>query len=356
MEDPRMPVSSATTLEGSISRAPIWLLAVFFCAAAACTPFDTAKRCQAGDIERVDARFDAIVAADARLECLADGFAWVEGPVWSERDGVLFFTDIPANAVYRLHPGQKAEIFLEPAGYSGMAVFGGREPGANGLAIDAQGRMILCEHGDRRVTRLEPGGGRTVLADRYEGKRLNSPNDVVLAADGSLYFTDPPFGLPGGYEDPTRELDFTGVFRRGADGNVELVVGDLGAPNGVALSPDGRTLYVSNSARKRAVVMAYALGGNGLVVGAGWLLFDATPWLAPGSGVPDGMAVDSAGNVFLAGPGGVHVLASDGTRLGLIRIHARTSNVTLAEDRRALYVTASSAVYRMNLLRPRDGV
>jgi gluconolactonase len=305
--------------------------------------------CQAGALERTDERFDAIVAADARLRCLADGYAWVEGPAVEPSSGALFFTDIPANSVYRIAPGGAPELFLKPAGYSGAEKFDGREPGANGLTFDSDGRLLLCEHGDRRVSRLEKDGSRTVLADRYDGKRLNSPNDVVVAKDGSLYFTDPPFGLPKSFDDPARELDFTGVFHRAPDGTLTLLIDDLEAPNGIALSPDGKTLYVSNASRKRPVIMAYELGGEGRNVGKGRVLFDAAPWLLPDTGVPDGIEVDSKGRLYVAGPGGVHVLAADGTRLGRIGIEARTSNVTIDEARRVLYVTANNAVYAMPL-------
>lgn len=313
-------------------------------------------RCRQGVIERADVRFDTLVAPEAKLECIADGYRWVEGPVWDARRRTLFFTDIPSNRVLKWRRGGPAEAFLERAGYAGMETFPGREPGANGLAIDAAGRLLLCEHGERRITRLEVDGSRTVLADRFEGKRLNSPNDLVIARDGAVYFTDPPFGLPRTYDDPARELDFAGVFVRWPSGALELLLGSVPAPNGVALSPDERTLYVSNASRRLPRVFAYSLVEGTVPDPEGRVFFDAAPWLAgpegAGAGVPDGLAVDAAGNVFVAGPGGVHVLASDGSRLGRIGIEARTSNVAIGEAGRALYITADTSVYRISLVEP----
>jgi gluconolactonase len=301
-----------------------------------------------GTIIRHDARLDALVPPGAVLEQVADGFTWVEGPVWDARHGRLLFTDIPRNAVLAWEEGRGARVFLQPSGYTGKAPFTGREPGANGLALDAKGRLVLCEHGDRRVTRLEADGRRTVLADRWQGKRLNSPNDVVLASNGDLWFTDPPFGLPKTFDDPGRELDFSGVYRLAPDGRLALVTRELRAPNGIALSPSGRTLYVSNADPARAVWMAWDLGADG-TLGASRVFFDATPWTATRRGLPDGMAVDRAGNLFAAGPGGIHVFAPDATHLGTIALAVPTSNCAWGGDGSVLYVTADTAVWRIRL-------
>ncbi len=299
-------------------------------------------------VVRLDPRLDRLVPAGAVVERVAGGFSWVEGPAWHPA-GFLVFSDIPANAVYRWQPGAGARLHLKPAGYTGTAPFAGREPGANGLAFDAEGRLVLCEHGDRRVARLEPDGRKTTLADRYAGRRLNSPNDLVFGRGGDLYFTDPPFGLPQGFDDPGRELPWSGVYRLAPGGELRLLTGELRAPNGIALSPAEDTLYVSNADRRRAVWMAYPVRPDG-GLGPGRVFFDATAWTRDRPGAPDGMKVDRDGNLFAAGPGGVHVFAPDGTHLGSIALDVPTSNVAWGEDGSVLYVTADTAVYRVRLL------
>jgi gluconolactonase len=302
-------------------------------------------------IERVDARFDAVIAPGASAETLASGFQWVEGPVWDARTRSLFFSDVIANTLYRWREGEGAKPFLKPSGYAGSAPFAGREPGSNGLAFDREGRLVLCEHGDRRVTRLESDGRKTLLADRYQGKRLNSPNDVFAAKNGDLYLTDPPFGLPQAFDDPAKELPFQGVYRlRAGSRDLELVTGSVRAPNGVALSPAGDLLYVSNADRAKPVWLAFSVGSDGRV-GASRAIFDATPWVEQGlPGVPDGLEVDSAGRIFAAAPGGVHVLAPDGTRLGTLWTGVATGNVHVT--RSLLFVTANDTVYRIPLVAP----
>jgi gluconolactonase len=299
-------------------------------------------------VERLDPRFDALVPPGAALEVVSGGHDWVEGPLWLPDSSVLLFTDIPRNVVYQWRPGEDARVFLERAGYSGTAPFSGREPGANGLALDPHGRLVLAEHGDRRITRLEPDGRRTVLADRYEGKRLNSPNDVAFRSNGDLYFTDPPFGLPGTFDDPARELAWSGVYRLSPDGALTLLLDDLTHPNGLAFSPDERTLYVSNADRARAVILAYPVRDDG-TLGEGRVFADLTPLAARLPGGPDGIEVDAAGNVFAVGPGGVYVFAPDGAHLGTIVTGVATSNVAWGGDGSDLYVTAGTAVHRIRL-------
>ena len=316
-------------------------------------------------IERVDARFDAVIAPGAAAETLATGFRWVEGPVWDARTRSLFFSDVIANVLYRWREGEGAKPFLSPSGYAGAAPFAGREPGSNGLVLDREGRLILCEHGDRRVTRLEPDGRRTVLVDRWQDKRLNSPNDVFLAPNGDLYVSDPPFGLPGAFDDPAKELPFQGVYRlraasrpeAGAQravgershgyGTLELLTEQVRAPNGLALSPAGDVLYVANADRANPVWLAFPVDGAGRL-GAPRTLFDARAQVAAGlPGVPDGLEVDAAGRIFAAAPGGVHVLLPDGTRLGTLWTGVATGNVHVTRD--ALFVTANDTVYRLPL-------
>jgi gluconolactonase len=298
-------------------------------------------------IVRADPRFDRLLASDARLEEIATGFRLAEGPVWNKKGGYLLFSDIPANAVLRWQRGAGVELFLKPSGYSGPIPFKGGLPGSNGLAFDPADRLVLCEHGDRRITRLERDGSRTVLADRYHGKRLNSPNDLVFTAKGELYFTDPPFGLPGLFADATRELDFSGIYRLAVDGTLTLLSREVSGPNGIALSPSGRTLYVSDSNPARPAWLAFDVTENGL---ANRRVFADTPaWALSKSGPHDGMTVDRSGNVFASGPGGIHVFAPDGSHLGSIEVHAAT-NIAWGEDGSVLYITASTAVYRLQTL------
>ncbi len=301
-----------------------------------------------GRIVRLDPRFDRLVPPDAQLEKVADGFTWVEGPVWNREGGYLLFSDVPGNSIYKWREGEGASLFLRPSGYTGKEPFKGREPGSNGLAFDRDGRLVLCEHGDRRIARLEKDGSKTTLVDRYQGKRLNSPNDLVFKSNGDLYFTDPPFGLPGTVDDPAKELGWQGVYRLRPGGELTLLTKELGFPNGIAFSPDERTLYVSNADRQHAVWMAYDVQEDGTIAN-GRVFFDAPSWTERGKGVADGMKVDAAGNVFAMGPGGLHVFAPDGTHLGSVELGVGAGNCAWGGDGSTLYIMASDAVYRMRL-------
>jgi gluconolactonase len=299
-----------------------------------------------GKVESNDPRFDKLIPKGAVLEKLAEGFKWSEGPVWVKKGGYLLFSDIPRNAVNRWQEGKGVKVFLKPSGYTGKKPRGG-EPGSNGLLLDPEGRLVLCEHGDRRVTRLELDGKKTVLASRYEGKRLNSPNDAVFKSNGDLYFTDPPYGLEKVWDDPARELDFCGVYRVSAkDGKLTLLTREMSRPNGIAFSPDEKTLYVANSDPKKAVWMAFAVKEDG-TLGKGRVFFDATRWVGKRPGLPDGMKVDRAGNLFATGPGGVLVFAADGTHLGTINTGVPTANCAFGEDGTVLYVTANHWLCRI---------
>jgi gluconolactonase len=306
-------------------------------------------------IVRKSPALDALLAKDAVVEKLADGYTWTEGPVWDKAKGRLLFSDIPGNRIIAWTEGKGASEWLKPSGYTGAAAFTGKEPGSNGLAFDGQGRLILCQHGDRRVARREADGAFTSLADRYDGKRLNSPNDLVFAANGDLLFTDPPYGLPGTFTDPGRELPFTGVYRLGAGGKVTLLAKEMTAPNGIGLSPDGATLYVANSDPKRAIWMAYPVRPDGSV-GEGRVFFDATAEVGEGRpGLPDGLKVDALGNVFATGPGGVHVFSPRGERLGIIETGVPTANCGFGDDGRTLYITANTALLRVKTLTKGQG-
>ncbi|MGH8309701.1 MAG: SMP-30/gluconolactonase/LRE family protein, partial [Steroidobacteraceae bacterium] len=217
----------------------------------------------AAQIERLDARLDAILERNAQVEVVADGIEWAEGPLWDGRSQSLLFSDVPRNAIYRWREGHGIETLLAQSGYTGAAPFTGREPGSNGLTFDAEGRLVFCRHGDRGIARREPDGRIVVLADRYRGKRLNSPNDLVYRSSGDLYFTDPPFGLPRSFDDPRKELPFQGVYRLSRDGALTALITDLDAPNGIGFSPDGRTLYVSNAFSARPIWMAYPVRTDG---------------------------------------------------------------------------------------------
>lgn len=296
-----------------------------------------------GTIMRVDPRFDALVPADARIEKIAEGFIFTEGPVWIPEESRLLFSDVRSNSIYQWTESAGTSVFLDP-------VFDGDRTGlamvsSNGLTRDAEGRLVICEHGNRVVSRLEADGTRTTLVDSYEGRRLNSPNDAVYGSDGSLYFTDPPYGLEGNEDSPLRELDFNGIFRLGPDGELHLLRRDQSRPNGIALSPDETTLYSANSDPEHKVWMAYDLGPDGATNPR--VFHDASDVAA--TGMPDGMKVDTAGNVFGTGPGGVWVLAPDGTHLGTIMPDEVPANVAWGDDGHTLYMTAQTGIYRIRL-------
>jgi gluconolactonase len=301
-----------------------------------------------GTIERLDPRLDRLVPRDARVQRIAEGFDWSEGPVWDRSGQYLLFSDVPRNTVFKWQEGQGVNVFLKPSGYTGSAPRGG-EPGSNGLLMDRQGRLTLCQHGDRRVARLEPDGRFATLADNYQGKRLNSPNDGVFKSNGDLYFTDPPYGLLGLNKDPAKELDFNGVYRLSAtDGKLTLLTKEMTFPNGIALSPDEKTLYVANSDPAKAIWMAFPIQEDG-AIGTGRVFADVTSSVPGKKGLPDGMKVDAAGNLFATGPGGVLVFAPDGTHLGTFNTGEATANCGWGEDGSVLYITADMYIGRIRL-------
>ena len=302
-----------------------------------------------GRIERLDPAFDALVPRDARLEKLADGFAWTEGPVWRKTGGYLLFSDIPNNTIVRWKEGQGISVFLRPAGYAGPTPLG-RELGSNGLTFDTRDNLVMADHGNRQIARLNDSNfTKTTLADRYDGKRLNSPNDLVFHPNGDLYFTDPPYGIDEANRTKAKELPFNGVYRLKPNGELTLLTRDLSFPNGIAIAPDGRTLYVAVSDGAKPVWMAYDLHADGTIA-RGRVFFDAAPLAAQGRiGAPDGMKVDRTGNLFATGPGGVLVFSPNGKHLGTIMTGERTANVAFGDDGSTLYITADHTLMRIRL-------
>lgn len=296
-------------------------------------------------VDRRDPALDAIVSAGATLERLATGFIFTEGPVRSD-EGYLLFSDPNANRIYRWAPDGQVSLFRTKSGYAGPDIGEYRQAGSNGLAFDRDGRLTVCEHGRRRVVRIEKNGDVTVVADRYEGKRLNSPNDLVYRSDGALFFTDPPFGLPKVHDDPRRELPHSGVYCV-MDGTVKLVSKDLSGPNGLAFSPDEKYLYAGNWDTTRKVVMRYEIGRDGAASG-GSVFFEMTA--APGEDAIDGIKVDGRGNLFVSGPGGLWVISPEGRHLGTLSGPEHPHNLAWGDaDRRTLYLTALSSIYRLSL-------
>ncbi len=296
-----------------------------------------------GEIVRLDPALDGVIAADARIEKVAEGLTFGEGPVW-DPEGSLLFSDPNENVIYRWSEDDGIAVFRANSGYAGVDIGAYGQPGSNGLTFDPEGRLTIDQHGNRRVVRLEKNGVLTVLADRYQGKRLNSPNDLVYRSDGTLYFTDPPFGLPRFFDDPAKELPYSGVFAW-RDGQLRLVAKDLNGPNGIAFSPDERFLYVTNWDTAKKVVMRYPVMADGSL-GEGVVFFDMTA--EPGEQALDGLKVDQAGNLFVSGPGGAWVLSPEGTHLGTIKAPELPANFAWGDaDGRTLYMTARTGLYRI---------
>lgn len=338
-----------------------FLLAVKIAAAGSNPPgLDTpAENLTPLKFDRLDPSIDKIIPAGAILERIVTGFTWIEGPVWA--DGRLFFAEIPSNSIRTWTPGKGVNIFLQPSGYKGSAPYGGPESGSNGMTLDVRGRLTVAGHAQRDVYRFEslnPSGPITILADTYQGKQLNSPNDLVYKSDGSLYFTDPPYGLRTQQDsDPEKQLDVNGVYRiphalqqkagtPPARAELQLLVSDLTRPNGIAFSPDEKYLYVNNSQPKK-IWMRYTVKPDGTLTDAK-LLFDDAADTRPGA--PDGMKVDVEGNIYSAGPGGVWIFSPEGKPLATILMPGRVANLAWAgADRRMLYITGSEGIFRVHL-------
>jgi gluconolactonase len=300
-----------------------------------------------GKVVRTAPQLDALIAPDAKIEVLASGFTWAEGPVWVKDGNYLLFSDVPQNTVFKWNAKDGLTTFLKPSGFTGAGTYGD-EPGSNGLTLDRQGRLVSAEHGDRRISAMPlVNGGKRTIADNYQGKRFNSPNDVVQHSSGAYYFTDPPYGMPKKQDDPTREINWFGVYRVGTDGVVSLITKEMTRPNGLAFSPDEKTLYVAQSDPDKAVIMAFPVQADGSV-GQGKILFDATPLVKQGlPGLPDGLKTDQNGNIWSTGPGGVLILSPTGQLLGRIETGEATANCGWGDDGTTLYLTADMYLCRI---------
>ncbi|MBV6831197.1 SMP-30/gluconolactonase/LRE family protein [Xanthomonas euvesicatoria] len=303
-----------------------------------------------GQLQTFDRRFGDVVASDARIEKLTEGFTWSEGPAWVRKGGYLLFTDVPENKLYRWSEQAGLSVLLSPSGYTGPELPTLREAGANGLYAEPDGTVLLADSGTRILARLDPvTRKKTPLATAFEGHRFNSPNDVVRRSDGVVFFTDPPYGLKDLDKSPVKELRFNGVYRLDTDGSVHLLDDSLSFPNGIALSPDARTLYVSNSDPQRPIWMAYALDAQGAVTGKR-VFADASDLIAKDvPGLPDGMAVAADGTLFATGPGGVIVFDPAGQRLGRIATGEAVSNCAFGNDGHTLYMTSHAMLARVRV-------
>lgn len=309
----------------------------------------------ANEIVRLDPALDQIVSTDTKVEKLAGGFGFVEGPVWVRSGGYLLFSDIPANVINKWTPDGKVAVYLKPSGFTGSdpSDVGSQNNngqavvtllGSNGVTLDREGRVVFAAHGDRDVVRIEKDGKRTVLADRFEGKRLNSPNDLVFRSDGALFFTDPSAGLRKRDDDPKKELPFNGVYLL-KEGKLQLLDKTFSTPNGIAFAPGEKTLYVNDTTRK--LIMRYDVRPDDTIT-SGKVFIDMTEDKAPG--VPDGMKVDQKGNVYCTGPGGFWIMSPDGKHLGTVKTPELPANLAFGDaDAKTLYLTARTGLYRIHL-------
>lgn len=305
-----------------------------------------------GTIEQADQRLETLITPDARVEIIADGFDWSEGPLWVPSQNMLLFSDIPQNTVFKWMPGSGLETYLKPSGYTGATPRGG-ELGSNALLLNQEGKLVLCQHGDRRLAVMDtaldhPAPVFSSIADNYQGKKFNSPNDAVMRSNGDYFFTDPPYGMEKQEKDTARELPFHGVFRVSRNGGVSLLTDTLTRPNGLAFTPDEKTLIVANSDPQKAIWYMFDIGANDALINPR-ILRNVTEEAKTQTGLPDGLKIDRQGNIFATGPGGVWIFDRFGQLLGKIKVPVSTSNCALAEDDKVLYITADRYVLRVKM-------
>jgi gluconolactonase len=304
-----------------------------------------------GEIEFIDNELSTLINKDAKVETIAEGFEWSEGPVWIEKQQMLLFSDVPKNTIYKWTEAKGKEVYLTPSGYTASEQRGG-ETGSNGLTLSPEGKLLLCQHGDRRIAMMDapldaPKPNFIVLASDYEGKKFNSPNDLVARSNGDIFFTDPPYGLEQNMADPKKEIPFQGVYKVDKFGRVTLLIDSIARPNGIALTPDEKTLIVANSDEQKKIWYAYDLGPKDSIVRSG-IFFDASK--EKGIGACDGFKIDKQGNVYASGPGGIWIFNKTGKVLGKIKVNGvPASNCALTPDEKTLFITADSFVLRVKL-------
>lgn len=302
-------------------------------------------------LEKLDPALNGIVGNQLTVSVIASGYEWTEGPLWLEGDKKLLFSDVPTNTIYQWTEEKGASIYLTPSGYTGEAPRGG-EPGSNGLTLDDEGNLLLCQHGDRRIAMMntslaEPAADFTTISDTYNGKKFNSPNDLIFH-NYDIYFTDPAYGLEKQMDDPKKELPFQGVYRIPAEGQVQLMIDSLTRPNGIGFSPDGKKMYVANSDSEKSRWYEYSINDS-LKIVSGKIVWDATEQAKTEKGLPDGLKVDAQGNIFATGPGGIWIFSGDGKLLGKIKLEEASSNCALTPDGKTLFVTNDMQVLRIKL-------
>ncbi|HTH57700.1 MAG TPA: SMP-30/gluconolactonase/LRE family protein [Cyclobacteriaceae bacterium] len=303
-----------------------------------------------GSVEKFDPALDELIATEAQAEIIGEGFEWSEGPVWIESEKMLLFSDVPKNVIYKWTEEKGIETYLNHAGYTGTVPRGG-EPGSNGLTLNNEGQLALCQHGDRRVALLtssfkDPKPEFKTLADNYQGKKFDSPNDLVFDKQGNLFFTDPPYGLLKHDKDSSKQIPFQGVYKVKPDGAVILLIDSLTRPNGIALSPDQQTLYVANSDPSKANWYSFRIKGDSLIEGK---IFASAKIAEGEKGLPDGLRVDKNGNLFATGPGGIWIFNPQGNALGRIKLPEATANCAFSTDGRTLYATSDMYLLQVTL-------
>jgi gluconolactonase len=304
-----------------------------------------------GEIEFISDELSGIINKDAKVEMIAEGFEWAEGPVWLDKQQMLIFSDVPTNTIYKWTEAKGKEVYLKPSGYTGSEERGG-EMGSNGLTVSADGKLYLCQHGDRRIAMMDapleaPKPNYIVVAGEYNGKKFNSPNDLIVTDSGDVYFTDPPYGLEGNMNDPKKEIKFQGVYKADRWGRVTLLVDSIARPNGIGITPDGKTLIVANSDEKKKNWYAFDIGPKDSLTN-GRVFYDASN--VEGPGLCDGLKIDKAGNVYATGPGGVFILNKNGKLIGKIKINGvPTANCVLTPDEKTIYLTSDMYVLRVKL-------